>query len=845
MLHDVRFALRRLRRAPATVLFTVATLALGIGTTTAVFSAIDSLLWRPLGIPEPATLQLISRTNMMRPGPASVSIADFRAIRDDAGALGASTIAGWSPFTATFAGDGGATIGLGEFVSADYFALLGIAPRLGRLLEPGDDAAGASSVAVLSSAAWRAAFHADPDIVGRRISIAKLSFTVVGVTPDTFRGVHEQGLAFPVGWITMAQAPVVLEALRWRHPAISTLTVGLRLPPQATVGPTRAALTELEKVRDAAAPLDPIVVRGQPPIPVQRNWTTVDITDDAAISAGSEVGRLVIALPGLVMLIVCTNIANLVFSRGASRRQDFGVRRALGATRWQLIREQLVEQGLVAVVGGVGAVGVAFALIEAGRRFAARELAPFTSGMPLGWEVGSAVVSAAIVSVVIAVFICGFVPALHLTRDSLRTVMAQGDGVSTPRWRGRGNLIALQLGISVGLFLVAIVFVRIMMHSDNSGQSKSLTDRLRTAPVVDASFARLAIADVPLDEQGRTDDEVDRYVTTAIRRAADRDGTAVAVTSDGSLLAHGAAALRLRPSYLHATIPHMRVTARDPDLHPALAAVSANYFAVVGLALRGRALRDDDTNGVVVSQRLAEHLFQSSNVVGRDFPLAIGYFGAPAPEVEGTATIVGVTPDTAETAGPASDGMVYISRRRIHARDLTFLATSSGAPPVETLAAALHDADPEMAVNFVTTGAVVVGGLFAFARGIALTLTGLAVFALAVATVGLYGVMSHVFARRTREMGLRLALGATPRAIVTLVLRDGFRPIAEGLFIGLATATVIRVFMMRTMSGDVAPFNLVECLVCVVLLSVAGAMACWLPARRASTVAPNVALRSL
>ena len=845
MLHDLRFALRRLRMAPGTVIFAVVTLALGIGVTTATYSAVESAAWRPMGIADQDRVVLVSRTNMMRPGPALVSPADFYAIRAAAPSLGASSTAAWFRFPATFVGHGRGAFGSGEMVTGTYFQMLGIAPMIGRLLEPADDSEGAPPVAVLSEAAWRTQFGSEPGVVGQTLKISTLPFTIVGVAPQGFRGVQFQSLTYGTAWVPMSAAPGVLRVTGFRRLTLPDLTVGARIASGESVDTFRTHLAALESSLNASAPLPPFIVRGELPQKQLRYWTTASVTDDAQIDTESEVGRIIILLPGLVLLIVCTNLANLVLSRGASRRQDFGVRRALGATRWQLIREQLVEQGLIAIVGGIGALVVADRLVTGAARLMQTTLAPLTSGIPVDWHLSGSVLPATFVAIVLSVLVSGFIPALHLTRDSLRTVLAQGDSVSTPRWRGRGNLIALQLGVSVGLFLIAIVFVRILIGQQYFDSTRKAT------PAVDAAFSQLAVAAVPFSTQGLDERAVRGYVNRALTGATHSpDVESVAVTTDGSLLSRASLPLRtLGFSQVSASVTSPGDMKGARDRFVSFAAVTPDYFKAAGAPIvYGRPLDELDTAAVVINEGLALDLFRTANAVGRALPLRLTDRLAANQGPVTPVTVVGVVRGAdLMRKSTLHEAAVYAPFSQHFGPNLTFIVRgrSAGAPPIEALRTALQGADPEIAVAFVAGGDIVANGLLAFAGYVATTLVCLAVFALALATVGLYGVLSHVIAKRTREMGIRLALGATPRAIITLVLRDGFRPIVEGLFIGLATATVVRVFMMRTMSGDVAPFNVVECVVCAALLSAAGALACWLPAKRAARVSPNVALRTL
>jgi FtsX-like permease family len=244
---------------------------------------------------------------------------------------------------------------------------------------------------------------------------------------------------------------------------------------------------------------------------------------------------------------------------------------------------------------------------------------------------------------------------------------------------------------------------------------------------------------------------------------------------------------------------------------------------------------------------LAKQLLGTDDVVGRAIVVSInGWLGSVRTTHTTTAAIIGVVAGT-HVVGQGSAAELYLPFTQQYAPLVAIAARAvDGAAPVEALRAAIHATDPELAVSFVAPIAVLANGPLAFVGNLATVLLALASLALALSMTGLYGVLSHVMTRRTREMGIRMAVGATKRHIVTLVLKDGFRPIVEGLFIGLATATVIRVFLKTALLAEtVAPIDLMACVASTGLLVVAGALACYLPARRAASVDPNVALRDL
>jgi predicted permease len=836
-------AWRHLRRAPGPALFAVVTLTLGIGAATATYCVVGTGLWRPLGIADPDRVAIVSRTNAYSPGPADVSRVDFEAIDSGRASVGVDSVAAWRRFDATIVGHGSAVIGYGEFVSADYFRMLGVPASLGRTLDANDSASDAAAqVAVLSDAAWRSQFSNAPDVVGQVIKVANRTFKVIGVAPIGFRGVHQQAITYPSVWLPLRAAPALLESLGWPAGSPKNVTVGARVGSSRTTAEVSSALTAFGESLDRRAPLTPTRLPDGTTPPRLRHWAVAGVTDDASFDQASEMGRLIILLPGLVLLVACTNIANLVLSRGASRQQEFAVRRAIGATRWQLIRAQLVEHLLVAAVGGAGAAIFAWRLIQLARHVTETSLAPFTNGAPIDWHMTDGLLPGAVFGIGVSLLVAGLIPALHLTRDSLRTVMAQGDATSSPRWRGRGNLIALQLGVSVGLCLIALAFVRLTVV--NGG--------FKLRPGTQAPSRMLALAQVPFGLQGRTPTFERDYVARALDSLAHApDVESAAAMTDASVLP-GMGGLPAAAVFGGAVDVAIHVAERPRAVvHPSVTSVTPSYFATSGVPwIAGRSFDAGTADGAVVSATLARNLFGTTDVIGRELTLTTrDRMRADAIDETSRRTITGVVADSEPAVkGRRSAAVLYLPIDSASLDQVTFLARGRDAGPIPTdaLRHALASTDPEIAVAFVSTNAIVTGGPAAFLADIGLALLALAALALGLATVGLYGVLSHVMSRRTREIGIRVALGATPRAITTLVLRDGFRPIVEGLFIGLASATVIRWLIGRSLVQMTrVPIDPLEWGLCMALVTVAGLVACWRPARRATRVTPTTALRSL
>jgi putative ABC transport system permease protein len=816
LVREFALSWRRTRTAPGIAVFAILTLAIGIGVTMATYSVVYTALWRPLGVADVDRVLLLGRSNAIRPHSERVSVADYEAIAREQRTF--AGIGAWASFPSVLSTSTSAELITAEAVTGSYFDVLQVPSALGRMLTPDDDRPGARAVVVVAHATWRDQFNRDPAIVGRAIQIGDRSFQVVGIAPAGFRGVHADGFAIRAAWIPMAQMPRTVDP---------RLTIAFRLSSGQTPTEASAEVAAIGHRLDAGS--------------FVRNWTTVPVTEDLTVNDQDAMGRLVIGLPGLVLLIACTNLANLVLSRGASRRQEFGVRRALGAPRWRLIREQLVEQIGIAVIGGVGGLVVASQLVRVAETLSRRRLAPFMRNVQLDWALDPTVVIACGLAVVIAVIVSGLIPALHLTRDSLRTVLETGGGNSTPKWRGRGNLIALQVGVSVGLFLVAIVFVRMMLSDP---QFRNL--QASVAP----GLENIVVASIPFTIQGRTDAETSELTTRILDRLREVPG--VTDVAAASLLPFD----RSAPTWdLTASVTTTEAEDGKREGVREFVAATPAFFEIAATPIRfGRAFTADDTASsepvAIVSDAMARDVFGVENVVGRQITLRISRMGKRQTPEQGTlVTIVGVSAANeivARSGKRVPTPAVHVPLAQVAAPSLNVVARGrpGEVPSVDTVRDAINDVDPRLAVAYVSPADVLATGPLAFLRQIVSALLGLALLALGLSMTGLYGVLSHIMAWRTREMGIRVALGARRTNIVSLVLKDGFRPIAEGLFIGLATASVFRFYLRTAMAAvDVAPLDVGACVAAAVLVGVAGAAACYLPARRAASVDPNVALR--
>jgi putative ABC transport system permease protein len=832
MMRDVVLAFRRLRRSPGFTLFSVVTLALGVGATSATYSVMYDSIWRPAGVRAGAALVAVSRTDRNTLGPTAMAWPDVQDLQALQRTL--SDMAVSMRIAVALSGGGRAETVNGEVVSGRYFQTLGVEQAIGRLLLPSDDALSAPLVCVLADSTWRRQFAADPGIVGRTAKVGGRVVEIVGVAPASFRSGDPLDPRTAI-WVTVSAGRRILS---WIEQSVASAgrrygsfrVIG-RLGDGRTIANAAADIQRVGQQLDRSAPVAATLTGGdgQPQhVAIQRSWSVVPLTNTSARMMAGDDAKLIVALPALVLLIACTNLANLVLSRGASRRHEMAVRRALGASRTSLVRELVVEHALVAGAGGFGGVLVAVALLRymdetVTNTFGASARLVFSTRLE------PVVFFAALFSAVLAIAVSGLVPALQLTRVDARGALGSENARTVPRWRGRANLIALQLGVSVGLFLIAALSVR------------EIAER---RPREGLDVSTLAVAAVPLSIQPQDAVHWRATIDSLITAAASPDADMVAASTE-------LVGFPDRMEIASATRPF---AARTLDsVRVAIHTVTPGAFAVFDRTFTaGRPLDQRDVPGappaIVICDGLARALFgRAAAAIGQEVLARLDGLAAAGPIQR--FTVAGVIADAAPHAEGrgAPSGEAYRPLAQAPTPDTIGLFARTSPPrmsgAIDALRTAVRRVDSDLATSFtgradlLRGGARLAQGLIAGAAGL------LAGFALMLSMTGLYGVLSHVVASRTREMGVRLALGATTGRLMRLVFSAGLRPVVEGLAIGLLTAVVLRGALQLMMSESVQPVSPLEFALAAALLMGAGVLACYLPARRAARVNPNVALR--
>ena len=822
---DLRLAARRLLATPLFTVFAVLSLAIGVAVTTAVYSVVDAIFVRDAGARDPDRVVIVVTPYDGLIVNGSISLPDFQDLR--AAQTSFTSISASASFTPAVASSFTTELLAAEAVDGAYFSTLGVSPAVGRTIQPADDA-GAARVVVLSHALWRRRFAANPAVVGQSIRISGQPFEVVGVAAASFEGVSGP-LPGTRLWIPLAAeaslsrlAPTVPVSPRDRR----RLVVFGRLAPPITAAGASAEVSAIAATLDTSFP--PRTPSGQPRA-TERPWKgkTLAAVSGEDTLAFRRFGLTIVALVALVLAVACTNLANLVLARGAARQHEIAVRRALGASRGRLVREQCAESLLLATAGGLAAyvvfqglcvlMDVEFNLVLpwGGRWILAVRPAPDTTAL---WIATG--------SLLVSLVVFGLEPALQLTRSrDLRGELAAGVGVlGVPKTRRQRTLVRWQVAISAGFFIVATMFVKYTIAE------------ARHDPGID--LQRLGVAVLNFRTQQWDEARVRRTVDRVVEEA--RKDPAVEAVSVSTGMPLGLPAMRLTLSQPETAI------GGTPDRHNAVGvAATPSLFKTIGVPiLRGRGFDDRDHAAAapvaVLSEFTARRIFGTSDAVGR--PVVVEGHGRV------TATVIGVARDTdVGYVFGESRPVVYLPLAQRYEPFLAIVARSTGdaAMAARTLRGALRQVDPNLAVEVVGPGRTVLAGASVFLRAAGVAALALGGLTLALAMVGLFGIQSHTVAHRTREIGVRISLGASPGQIKRMVLKDGYRPVVEGLAIGLFIGVIGRVIVRAYNDLDVSVVDPWLFFVVPMPLIVAAFCACYFPAQRAAGVDPNVALRHL
>lgn len=806
MFVDIRHAVRSLCKYPAYTAVAVATLALGIGGATAIFSLVHGVLLKPLPYPNADRLVVIfeSIPELRDRYPfLPVNAGHLDAWRKAAKSFENLALFTWDKGTLTGAGDP-VQLTVAK-VSASYFSALGIEPALGRGFTADEDRPGHEGVLVVTGQFWRNQLNYDPQVLGRKLLIDGKPKEIVGVLPPEFRfpEVH-RGMQFgtapgEVGLFTpVAVETKSLQAGEFNYGALGRLTRDVSY---------QAAETELNVLQERIAKT---VNAG-----IHLTALVEPLHDRVA---GQSRGGLLLALGavGTVLLIACVNIANLALVRSGARRRELAVRAALGAGRFDLVRQPLAESLCLSLTGGILGVAGAFAGLELVVRGGAIDLPRLSE---IGVDIP--VLAFAVLAAVGSGILCGLAPALKATRSDPQEALRSGGRSATgDASRLPGILSAAEITLSVVLLigsgLLIHSFLKVMARERGFDIENVATVTIKLAP-------------------GKYTNDEDR--AAAQRRIIERVMAIPGVRAAGTI--------NQMPLTRENNVNP--IVARDAGPIPVFERPMANlrdtspgYFGALGIALKsGRLFRDGEEikNPAVISESVARKLWPGQDAVGREL-------GAGGDELV-YSTVVGVVSDVPVGSLERESAMVVYRPYWNRARTDISLALRSAVEPTALapiVRKAIWEVDPDIPVPEITSMEQHVANSVAPRRLDTLLLSAFAGVSLLLACLGVYGVVAYSVSRRTNEIGVRMALGAHAAQVRWLVLRNGMLPVGIGLFAGVAAAAALT-RLLQSMLFEIEPLDLPAFLLGPAVLLAAAVAACLIPARRAARVDPLTALR--
>ncbi len=815
---DTRYAIRSLRRSFALTAFVVITLALGIGMTAASFSMVDALILRPYPVPLPntvVTLVSTSRDNSFD----SFSYREYQDIRGTAKSYdGVIANGAFSPVG--FSVDGAATprVKAGLMVSGNYFQVLGVEPKVGRgFRKDEDEVPGRDAVVVLAWDFWKNEFAGDAAVIGRTVRLNGTDFTVIGVTPESFPGM--QIFARPDFYMPLAMARVISTNPNrnfFEDRDERVLSVKARLGPG----------TSLDQARSEIAVIARDFAREHPALNRNRGAavrTQLDMRtrgDDPNWKFGVVFSILALG----VLLVACTNVAGLLLSRAGTRTREIAVRLALGAGQFRLIRMLLTESLMLALLGGVAGIGVGYVCIEMFRQFSIPTTLPVTIPFRMDARIMFACFSLSVASA----FLCGLAPALQSTGTDLVKGLKSADVDAPGRLRlwGRNVLVVAQVAISLMLLTASFLMFRGFQHGlvDGTGFTKVARDH-----VLMASFdPRLMQYDA-----ARTQ----RFYELLTERARQAPGVVNAsVTQNPPLGLDDFDAIAFVPEG-HQMSPDRETFTSAVDT------IDEGYFATMGIPIvRGRAFLASDTQDAlrvaIVNEHFAKHYWPGADPVGKRFRLD-GQAGAPV-EVVGVAQTIKYR----DTSDKPID-FVYLPLAQRPIPRMTLLLRSSGDPleVLEPLKSVVRSLDPNLPMLVTRTYEEVYRYAAVEGPAIAINMAGtMGAMALLLAIAGLYGLVAYNVSRRTREIGIRMALGAAPRDVLRLVMGKGLVLVGVGTCIGLAMGFAVE-RLMNSMLFNSGGVDVLAYVIVVPTMFLVTMLAAYVPAHKASRIAPTEALR--
>jgi predicted permease len=826
LLADIRFAVRWLRKSPGFALVAVASLAIGIGFNTALFAIVDAVLFKPLPVAAPARLVDVFTSDST--GTVEFSTSSYPDYLDLSAQNGVfDGLVGYSPMFAALNLDGRSRLAMGEIVTGNYFQVFGVGAALGRTILPSDDMPGAPKVVMVSRRYWARELGSAPDAVGRSLRIRGTSYTIVGVAPASFSGMVP--ILSPEMWIPVSASldvepvgmhdavPSPTGTTRLDRRADRWLFMRGRLKPGATLEQARANFTVLAS-RLAA----------DNPATNRDRHIAVKPTSDVHFHPSLDpvvvpIATALMIVVGLVLLIACANVASMLLARASSRHKEIGIRLAIGASRGRLMRQLVTEAVVLSVFGAAGGMLLAWWITSA----VASLSLPLPIPLAFDLRIDGRVLAFTLGATFLASLLAGLAPALQATKPSLVADL-RGDAPAGQaggrRWTLRDALVAGQMAITALLLVIAALLTRSFIAAQRTN----------------AGFAINSLAIVS------TDTSTLKYNAAESQRFYDN---ALAKVSAIPGVESVALATRV-PMQLNANTWDIWVPGRHrPGEHGdtvEVTTVSPEYFRTMGVGIvEGRAFTDadrpDTPRVAIVNETLARRVWPGQSAIGKIFRTR----GGEGPPFE----IVGVSADhKVRTLSEAPTPFLQIPRNQRPGPYSAIVARTRGDANalLRDMRRELLAIDPNVIFIENQTMEMQVDATLFPMRASAWLVSGVGLVAMLLAAIGLYGVIAYSVARRTKEIGIRVALGARPGAVVGLVMRQGLLVAVAGLAAGCAVTAVVAVSAAKLVAGALYrvsvgdPFSWFGA---ALLLLVVSAIANLVPAWRASRVDPSEALR--
>lgn len=806
MFHDMRYALRMLLKKPGFTIVVVLTLALGIGANAAIFSVVKGVLLNPLPYPDPDQLVTIyqSKPNFETGAIPYLNFVDMQRENQTFSSMAISRGAGF-----TLIGAGEAERVTARMVSADFFTVYGIKPALGRNFSAEDDRKGADPVAIISERLWSRKFNSAADLVQRSITLDDRSYRVIGILPGTYSA-STADVYVPIGaWGS--------PALQNRGAALGIHGIG-RIKPGVTLAQAQA---DLDRVMRSLAEAYPANNKGHGAKIIQLKQRLVGSVEPVLL--------MLFAAVGLVLLIACVNVSNLMLARATGRAREFAIRAALGAGRWRLLRQSLIESTILALIGGAAGL-----LIAAWATTAAVKSLPAALPRQEEIQLDLRVLLFTIGLSLLTGIISGLVPAFRASRARFNeTLKESGRGASTTRARAQGIFVVAEMAMALVMLIGAGLLIRSLNTLSNVDPGFN-PDKVMSFGVTFPPSMRSSSADASR-----------AYLRDLNRRLSETPGvSAVSMTA--------AAAPMISEDDRYFWVDGEPTPASNSDMHMALFyVVEPGYLPALDLKLkRGRFFTDQDDERaprvIVIDEMLAQQRFPNQDPIGRRLHL----------DDQGPYEIVGVVGHVKQwgldTDEQNLQAQMYIPFRAASDQQVegtggmsVVLRASDSIGP--SFFAAIRDAvrqqNSQNVISNAQTMNEVIADSLAQRRFAMIVLGSFAAAALLLASLGIYGVISYLVGQRTHEIGIRVALGATRRQILTLVLGHGLKMTLAGVAVGLVAAFGLT-RLMRTMLYGVGATDPATFAIIAVLLTFVALLACYLPARRATKVDPLVALRN-